>query len=130
MLQVRVAPQRVRAACAGAGIFLTARYESLNCGFSALGARGKPSEAVAEEVVDLLLRHWRSGAALDEHLGDQILLPLAIADGPSSFTVEAVSRHLQTNAWLIDRFGLARTAIEFTENGAGRVTVSPLEQDF
>jgi RNA 3'-terminal phosphate cyclase (ATP) len=124
---VRIAPERVRAACAGAGIFLMARYEHLTCGFSALGARGKPSEDVAGEAVTELLTHWRSGAALDAHLGDQILAPLAVADGPSSFTVETVSRHLETNAWLIDCFGLARTTIEVAENGTGHVTVSPLE---
>jgi RNA 3'-terminal phosphate cyclase (ATP) len=125
---VHIAPERVRAACAGAGIFLMARYESVICGFSALGARGKPSEEVAEETVDSLMVHWRSGATLDEHLGDQMLAPLAIADGSSSFTVEAVSRHLETNAWLIDRFRLARTAIDVAENGTGHVTVSPLER--
>ena len=127
---VRITPERVRAACAGAGLFMTARYECLNCGFSALGARGKTSEEVAEEAATALLAHWRSGAALDAHLGDQILAPLAVADGPSSFTVEAVSRHLETNAWLIDCFGLARTTIRAAETGIGHVAVSPLEDGF
>jgi RNA 3'-terminal phosphate cyclase (ATP) len=124
---VRIEPERVRAACAGAGIFMTARYQSLSCGFSALGARGRPSEDVAEEAVAALLAHWRSGAALDVHLGDQILAPLAVADGPSSYTVPQITPHLETNAWLIERFGLARTTIEVAENGAGHVTVLPLE---
>jgi len=122
---VNVVPERVRAACPGAGIFLTARYEHVNCGFTALGARGKPSEEVAEEAVAELLAHRRIGAALDRHLGDQILAPLAVADGPSSFTVEAVSRHLETNAWLIDRFGLARITIDVADNGVGHIRVSP-----
>lgn len=123
---VSIVPQRVRAACPGAGIFLAARYEHARCGFSALGARGKPSEEVAEEAVAALLAHRRSGAALDQHLGDQILAPLAVADGPSSYTVETVSRHLKTNAWLIDRFGLARTMIDIADDGVGRIRVSPL----
>lgn len=123
---VNIVPKRVRAACPGAGIFLTARYEHANCGFTALGARGKSAEAVAEEAVAELLAHRRTGAALDRHLGDQILAPLAVADGPSSFTVEAVSRHLRTNAWLIDRFDLARITIDVAGNGVGYVHVSPL----
>lgn len=123
---VNIVPQCVRAACPGAGIFLAARYEHARCGFSALGARGKPSEEVAEEAVAALLAHRRSGAALDQHLGDQILAPLAVADGPSSYTVETVSRHLKTNAWLIDRFGLARTTIDIADDGVGRIRVSPL----
>ncbi len=125
---VRIEPLRLRAACAGAGIFLTARYADISCGFGALGARGKSSEAVAEEAVDLLESHHRSAAALDEHLADQILVPLAVADGPSRCSVARVSLHLGTNAWLIEQFGLARVGIERQEDGTGFVTVSPAAQ--
>jgi hypothetical protein len=43
-----------------------------------------------------------SGATLDRHLGDQILAPSCFADGPSRFTVEEITRHLETNAWVIE----------------------------
>lgn len=122
---VSIEPLRLRAACAGAGIFLTARYEALCCGFGALGARGKSSESVAEEAAESLLVHHRSGAALDEHLGDQILGALAVAGGPSRYTVERVSRHLETNAWVVERFGIADVDLERHADGTGLVTVSP-----
>lgn len=129
-LQCRTAiePVRVRAACAGAGLFLTARYMNIACGFGALGARGKASEQVAEEAVESLLRHLGSGAALDKHLGDQLLGPLAFADGPSRFTVEAVTRHLETNAWVLGQFGLAGVNVARREDGTGEVEVSPNRQ--
>lgn len=111
-IKAQVDPLRVRAACAGAGIFLAAEYEHARAGFSALGARGKPSEVVAEEAVTALLAHRDSGAALDEHLADQLVLPLALGGGVSSFTVERISRHLTTNAWVVEQFGLARVEIE------------------
>lgn len=120
-----IEPLRVRAACAGAGIFLTARYENVACGFSALGARGKPAEQVAEEAAAALTAHHRAGAALDEHLADQILAPLAIAGGPSRYSAERISGHLETNAWLIERFGLARVGLERRADGTGLVTVAP-----
>ena len=97
----------VHAACPGTGIFLVAEYQHARAGFSALGARGKPSEQVAEEVAEALLRHHASGAAVDRHLADQLLLPLSLAAGPSRFTVEQVTRHLETNAWVIRQFGVA-----------------------
>lgn len=122
---VAIEPLRVRAACAGAGIFLTARYKNVTCGFSALGARGKPAEQVAEEAVAALMAHLNGGAALDEHLADQILAPLAIADGPSRYSAQRISGHLETNAWLIERFGLARVGLEHNPNGTGLVTVTP-----
>jgi RNA 3'-terminal phosphate cyclase (ATP) len=103
---LRIEPLRVRAACPGAGLFLTAKYANLNCGFSAIGAVGKPSEQVAGEAAGALLEHHASGAALDRHLGDQILLPLCFSTGPSRFSVEEITAHLETNAWAIERFGV------------------------
>jgi len=111
-IEARIEPLRVRAACAGAGIFLTAEYEDTRAGFSALGSVGKPSEVVAEEAVAALLGHRDSGAVLDQHLADQLILPLALAGGDSRFTAERVSRHLTTNAWVVEQFDLARISIE------------------
>lgn len=73
-------------------------------GFSALGARGKPAEQVADEVADAYLAFRESGAALDRHLADQMLLYLALARGSSTFTTEAVTSHLLTNVWVIEQF--------------------------
>jgi RNA 3'-terminal phosphate cyclase (ATP) len=102
----------VRAACPGAGIFVTAEYENVRAGFSVLGAKGKPSERVAEEAVAALLAHREAGTSLDQHLADQLVLPLALTGAASSFTVERVSRHLTTNAWVVEQFGVARVAIQ------------------
>lgn len=122
---VTIAPQVLEAACAGAGLLLTAEYERVRCGFSALGVRGKPAEEVADEAVAALLAHWSSGAALDLHLADQIVLPLALAAGRSILSVERISRHLETNAWVIERFGLAHVRLEQTGAGTGVITVEP-----
>ena len=73
-------------------------------GFSALGARGKPAEQVADEAVEAYLAFGASGAAVDRHLADQMLIYLALAQGPSSFTTEAVTSHLLTNIWVIEQF--------------------------
>jgi RNA 3'-terminal phosphate cyclase (ATP) len=73
-------------------------------GFSALGVRGKPAEQVADEAVDAYLAFRKSGAAFDRHLADQILIYLALAKGPSTFTTEAVTSHLITNVWVIEQF--------------------------
>jgi RNA 3'-phosphate cyclase len=73
-------------------------------GFSALGARGKPAEQVADDAVEAYLAFRKSGAALDRHLADQMLIYLALAKGPSSFTTEAITSHLLTNVWVIEQF--------------------------
>jgi RNA 3'-terminal phosphate cyclase (ATP) len=73
-------------------------------GFSALGRRGLPAEQVADVAVDALLEWRSSGAAIDEHLADQLVAFLALAEGPSSFTCPWLSEHLQTVAWVVQQF--------------------------
>ena len=119
----------MRAACPGAAFFLAAEYEHIRVGFSSIGARGKSSEAVAEDAVGALLAHNRSGSALDPHLADQVLLPLALARAPAAFTCEAVTNHLKTNAWVIEQFGVARIAIEEQEGKGTLVRVTPCASD-
>jgi len=72
-------------------------------GFSVLGRRGKSAEAVGREAAKALLSHHRSGAALDDHLSDQVLPFLALASGSSRYTAPRVSGHLRTNALVCER---------------------------
>lgn len=122
-LPTDIQPQCVNAACPGAGIFLVAEYEELTASFSAYGRIGKPSELVADEAVAALREHHASNAAVELHLADQLLLPLALATGVSNFTVSRPSGHLMTNAWTIGQFGIADISIE--EGTPCRVRVVP-----
>ena len=56
--------------------------------------------------------HHESGAAVELHLADQLLVPLAIAARPSHFTTARLTAHLATNAWSIEQFGIAKITIE------------------
>lgn len=113
-LKGEITPQRVQAASPGAGIFLTAEYEGVAAGFSALGARGKPSEAIAAEAVEALLSYHTSEYALDEHLSDQLVVPLALAPAPVSFTTVNLSQHTLTNLWVVERFLGRQATIDWT----------------
>ena len=75
-----------------------------HAGFSALGARGKPAEKVADEAVGEFLSFQSSQTALDRHLADQIVLYLARAAGTSVFKTEEITSHLITNLWVIEQF--------------------------
>jgi RNA 3'-terminal phosphate cyclase (ATP) len=73
--------------------------------FFGLGARGKPAERVADEAVDQLLEHVAHDAtAVDAHSADQIVLPLALAPGPSRYPVACVTQHLLTNIATVRAF--------------------------
>jgi RNA 3'-terminal phosphate cyclase (ATP) len=99
-----IEPQRVRSVSPGAGIFLAAEYESGWAGFSALGKLGKPSEQVAQEAVDAFLSFHGSGARLDEHLADQLILPLALAGQIADLSAERISEHTLTNLGVVEQF--------------------------
>lgn len=93
--------------------------------FFGLGERGKPAEVVAEEATDQLAKFLACDAVVDPFLADQILIPLALASDPSEFTTSAITKHLTTNASILERFSIAEIGIDGQEYHPGRVTVSP-----
>jgi RNA 3'-terminal phosphate cyclase (ATP) len=110
-VSAHVVHETVEATSPGAGVFLSAEYEHSRAGFGAHGARGVPAEEVAARAVHALLAHRACGAAFDEHLGDQLVLPLALADGKSEISVQRASGHMRTSAWLVEKCCAARCEI-------------------
>lgn len=72
--------------------------------FFALGERGKPAEAVADEAVEQAIAFRESGCPVDPHAADQILLPLAFAAGLSEYRTSEVTQHLLTNIETVKQF--------------------------
>ena len=107
----------------GAAISLTAEYGLGSATFVALGERGKPSEAVADEAVAELLAFHDGDSAVDPHSADQLLLPLALAEGVSRFTTPVATEHLRTNARTIGAFLDREIAISEGPDGPVIVTV-------
>jgi RNA 3'-terminal phosphate cyclase (ATP) len=89
--------------------------------FFALGARGKPAERVADEAVDQVLAYLSNPPAVDSHSADQLVLPLALADGPSEYPVTEVTPHLTTNIAVIRHFLERDIVCEGEEGGPGIV---------
>jgi RNA 3'-terminal phosphate cyclase (ATP) len=71
--------------------------------FTAFGQKGKPSEKVVGEVVNLAEDFLKSGAAIDRFLADQLLIYMAISKS-GSFTTNELSTHLTTNIETIKKF--------------------------
>ena len=91
-------------------------------GFSALGRRGYPAERVADEAVDLLLAYQQSGAAVDDHLANQLVPFLALAREPSAFTCPTLTPHLRTVAWVVQQFLPVQIALD--DGPPARVQIS------
>jgi RNA 3'-terminal phosphate cyclase (ATP) len=88
----------------GTFIFLEAQAGTCAAGFSSLGEIGKKAEAVGEEAARELIDYFLTSACLDPHLADQILLYLAAAEGPGTFTTSRITQHLLTNIKIIEDF--------------------------
>jgi RNA 3'-phosphate cyclase len=89
----------------GSVLALTVHTTPVPALFLGLGERGKPAEKVADEAVAEVNAYLAAApAAVDPYSGDQILLPLALAQGASEYSVAEVTRHLLTNIAVIRRF--------------------------
>ncbi len=76
----------------------------VKAGFTSLGALGKRAEKVGHEAAEEFLAWHGSGAALDKHMADQLIVPAALADGESEFSAEEITEHLRTNVWTVQKF--------------------------
>ena len=85
-------------------VFLVAvESEHATAVFTGFGERGLSAETVAERVCREASAYIDAGVAVDTHLADQLLLPLALAGG-GTFSTLAPSEHALTNAALIEKF--------------------------
>lgn len=92
--------------------------------FVALGERGKPAERVADDAVEEVGAYLTAGPALvDPHSADQLVLPLALAEGPSEYRTTAISRHLTTNIAVINKFLEREIHCEGEEGSPGTVRI-------
>ena len=121
---------------AGSHLLLVATFERTRAGHGAVGDRGKLPERTAEEAVRDLQTFLTGRAAIDRHLGDQLLLPAALCAAgvvrpaagvvPSTrYSVAAVTKHLTTNAAVVQRFLDVDIAVHGREGEEGDVLVQP-----
>jgi RNA 3'-terminal phosphate cyclase (ATP) len=96
----------------GGAVALWGQSEAGVIGAARVAERGVRAEALGEAVGRELAADIASGAMLDVHSADQILVYLAMAKGKSSFTTREVSSHARTAMWLIPQFLPVRFSVE------------------
>lgn len=64
---------------------------------SALGEKGQSSESVGEAAAQELVRNLNHGGCVDEHLQDQLILFMALAEGGSRLRTGPLTLHTTTN---------------------------------
>jgi RNA 3'-terminal phosphate cyclase (ATP) len=95
----------------GSFVVVLAVFENSSACFSSLGKKGKRSEVVADEVVSQIEQFMDQAGCTDQHLVDQLLIPLCLVHQPSLIRSPKITQHLQTNAEIIHQFLPTRIAI-------------------
>jgi RNA 3'-terminal phosphate cyclase (ATP) len=120
----------------GGHVLIVSSFERTRAGHGAVGGRERSPEQTADDAVAACREHLSRGAAVDRHLGDQLLLPAALlaagavpaAPGvvpATRYTVCAVTKHLLTNADVIRRFLDVEISVVGREDDEGEVRVQP-----
>ena len=100
----------VTAAHAGACLAIWAKSSTGSWfGADRAGKRGRSSEQIGRFVATTFLEDACSGATVDRHLADQLVLFCALARGMSGYTVPRATTHLASNLWLVTQFGARAT---------------------
>jgi len=87
----------------GNAVMLRLDYENSRAMFCGFGELGVSRKKVASAVYREANRFFKSGAAVDLHLADQLLLPMDLAGG-GSFTTTEPTQHTRTNMKIIEMF--------------------------
>jgi RNA 3'-terminal phosphate cyclase (ATP) len=95
----------------GAVLFLRAETTT-GCilGADHAGKPGRRSEAIAEFVVSTLREDLATGATVDRHLADQLILFAALADGETRYRIPMMTDHVESNLWIVETMLGARAA--------------------
>ena len=110
---------RDKAIGSGGAILLAADMGNTTLGASAVAQRGVPAERLGSVAGQHLREEILSGATLDIHASDQVLIYFALAAmdrRTSSFLAKGLSSHAATTIWLLEQFLPVRFDISAQES--------------
>lgn len=106
----------------GNALLLEIETEHVTAIFTSFGERGASAENVARKVAEAAGSWLESGGPVEEHLADQLLMPLALAGG-GTFRTTKPSSHSTTNAAVIQQFLAIGICFERESDKLWRVVV-------
>jgi len=92
-------------------MFARIECDNLRAVFSQFGEKGTSAEQVAKRLAKTVKTFTASQAAVTHHLADQLLLPMALAQG-GQFSTLRPSLHATTNAEIVSKFTGREVAFE------------------
>jgi len=99
----------------GNALLIRLDFAEVSCVVTSCGELRKPAEAVAAAAARQVQRYLEREVPVDEHLADQLLLPLALGAG-GCFRTGPLSEHTRTNAAVIN--AILGPVVTWTEGGS------------
>ena len=111
----------------GASLTIYAQTDS-GCviGMDMAGKLGRTSEFIGRRVAEMFIEDLKSGATLDRHTADQLIIYAALASGTTSYIIPRITEHVDTNLWLIDKILGTKSVLDnnsLTIHGVGYQSV-------
>mmetsp|Transcript_13146 Transcript_13146/g.22689 ORF Transcript_13146/g.22689 Transcript_13146/m.22689 type:complete len:264 (-) Transcript_13146:318-1109(-) len=107
------------------GILIIAETEAgCRLGSSALGERGVPAETVAAKAADALLLDLATGACVDSHMQDQLIVYMALASGPSALRTGPLTLHTETSIAVAQLLTKAKFSVDAVEGVSDAFIIS------
>ncbi|HEY5603326.1 MAG TPA: RNA 3'-terminal phosphate cyclase [Gammaproteobacteria bacterium] len=90
--------------------------------FAGIGQKGVKAETVANRVADDVRYYLAGDAPVDQHLADQLVLPMALAGG-GEFVTTSPTLHTLTNIAVIEKFCEPRFKVEPVDKKKFRIRI-------
>ncbi len=101
----------------GSSIVLWAETDTgVIVGADSIGELRKMAEDVGKEAARTLLAELSAKATVDEFLADMLIPYMALTEGKSIFLVRAISEHIESNIWLMEKMFNTKFCIQKVNN--------------
>ena len=118
--------QNVSSLGAGNVVIINAQHENICEVVESIGALGIKAEKVVGNALQKIRKYLKNDAPISEHLADQLLLPLVIAQQNGRYVTHRLSEHTRTNIDVIEQLADVRIKHEPIENTKmWMITVEP-----
>ncbi len=121
-LEVEWSVEELLSASPGSHLLLAAEFETGRAAFAVLGERGTRPELLGDRLARTLLRFLEGESAVDPHLADQLIVPMALCGRGGRLTTSEVTGHLVTMVEVLERFGCV-ASLSGRRGGPGAIEV-------
>jgi len=102
---------------------LCTHFSNADAAFCTLGKQEDDPVVVVSEAAAKLISFLGNRCVVEEHLADQILIYLLLAEGDSVISVPRITSHMLTNIWVMGQFFPGRIKVDGILDEQGRIYV-------